>query len=320
MKLDLQKHRSLFCGISWMEQTPEGVLPCRFSPENVWAKNADFMNHCSAGVRLRFQTNSSSIRMSVVLGESIFPFEHGFFSIIVNRKEAVTLEPQPPYSDHQHFQWSLDLPPGNKNIEIFLPSYRKVAIRCLELSDGAVFAPLPQRPRTLFLGDSITQGYAAYPAYSYVSRLSRKRNRDFLNFAVGGAQMPGALPEKILEEDFDETFIAFGTNDANRCRPPLDFSAAADQTLSFFRRKAGNRLFVVSPIPVPKFADTEKTIFLLQYAEILREAAKKHNAHFINGNKLVPHDPALFYDGCHPTNDGMCHYADNLYQELKTYP
>ena len=315
MKVNLQQHPEFFAGVSDIKQVAGGIIPSRFSRGNIW-ENASFMNECPAGVRIRFRTDSAKIRMAVLLGENPFEFEHGYFSIVIDNREPFIVEPPAPYPPDQFFEWNLDLPSGQKEIEIWFPSYRKVTIQTLELSDGAELSPLPPRTRTLFIGDSITQGYAAYPAYSYAARLSRLRNRDLLNLGIGGAKMPLALPDKILEEVYDEVVVAFGTNDINGGRNTEDFEKAANVTLEFFRRKPQTRLIVLSPIYIPKLENTDKADLPPRYSEILARTAQKYGASFINGTELVPHIPALFFDGCHPTNEGMRCFAENLREKL----
>ena len=316
MNIDSARHPELFAGMSSLECVPDGVVPSRFRAGTIWS-DSPFMTGCPAGVRLRFRTTSRYLRMKVFLGENRFAFEHGYFSVIINGAEPLLWDPPAPYETGQCCEWSLALPEAENEIEIWLPSYRKVTIQSLEVSDNAEILPLPSRPRTLFLGDSITQGYAAYPAYSWAAQLSRMRSRDLLNLGIGGAQMPSALPAAILEESFDEVFLAFGANDANRARKAEDFEAAAEATLAFLRKKPGVRMIVLSPIHLPNLEHTEKAVYLRQYPEILKRLAERYRAMFIHGSDLVPHNPLLFFDGCHPTNEGMRLYAENLRKKLQ---
>lgn len=103
MTPELARHPEFFAGVSRFEHTSAGLVPCRFRPENNWAKDAAFMTSCPAGVRLRFHTDSSFVGMKVLLGESPFAFEHGFFSVTVNRAEPVTFDPPAPYVSGQSY-------------------------------------------------------------------------------------------------------------------------------------------------------------------------------------------------------------------------
>ena len=111
-----------------------------------------------------------------------------------------------------------DLPPGDKLLELWLPSLAPVRVRGLRALDGAPLLPAPpdRRPRWTVYGSSITHGFAvpaASPAATWPAVAARLLDRNVTNLGFGGACLLDPLVARMIgERATDHITLEIGIN------------------------------------------------------------------------------------------------------------
>ena len=190
----------------------------------------------------------------------------------------------------------------------------------LELDDGATFAPHQYDVNFLFIGDSITQGWASkYDSLSYAWRVTRHFNARTVNQGIGGAYFHEDCFDRI---DFtpDVVFVAYGTNDFGRYKTYDEFRAHAAAHLRLIADEYRHaKIFVISPIWRDKRDGKSMGTFEGCCAIVEQEAEALELIH-IDGLDLVPPIPEFFGDAyLHPNDEGFSLYAENLIVKLEKY-
>lgn len=214
-----------------------------------------------------------------------------------------------------------DLPCGMHHVVLYFPSLFRAAICNVTLSDGAVFSPVEKACRLYCLGDSITQGYdAKFSCGTYANLLADRLNAEVLNQGIGGETFRPDMLDADIPFQPDYITVAYGTN---------DWSAHTDTQLTegateYFRRLAdyfpSAKIFAITPIwRADHFRYTRAGSFE-NAVRIVTEAALSAGAVVIDGQKMIPHTPAVCSDAyLHPNDLGFQYYADRLYRELTPY-
>ncbi|WP_052432978.1 GDSL-type esterase/lipase family protein [Streptacidiphilus carbonis] len=111
-----------------------------------------------------------------------------------------------------------DLPPGEKLLELWLPTLAPVRVRGLHALDGAALLPAPpdRRPRWTVYGSSITHGFAvppASPAATWPAVAARLLGRNVTNLGFGGACLLDPLVARMIgERATDHITMEIGIN------------------------------------------------------------------------------------------------------------
>lgn len=280
----------------------------RFTPGQVDAyekRFAVFRERCErpTGVRIEFETDSCAIRVDVAAPGR---YELLVDGLAVQYKECAA-------NDSLY----ATLPQGNKHITVMLPWNSFGAISLIMLDEGAYAKPHEFKRKFLFLGDSITQGASAIrPTMTYVDRVARWFEADYLNLGVGGTKF---FPEVLVKPEFDPdtVFVAFGTNDFNST-PRDRFELECKEYLDIIKKWYGDKtVYVISPIWRLDHDLVRKAGTLQEVREFIIGQAEDHGFIHIDGWKLVPHDSAYFADvRLHPNDMGMSVYAEQLIKAI----
>ncbi|WP_377270732.1 GDSL-type esterase/lipase family protein [Peterkaempfera sp. SMS 1(5)a] len=108
-----------------------------------------------------------------------------------------------------------DLPPGEKQVEIWLPVSPGVRIRALRAVDGRpVRPPAPdRRPRWTVYGSSITQGHGVAATGSWPAVAARLLGLRLRNLGYGGACLLDPLVARLVaEQPADRITLEIGIN------------------------------------------------------------------------------------------------------------
>lgn len=206
-----------------------------------------------------------------------------------------------------------------REVVIHFPHLVPVRVRNLQ-ADGRV-EPVAERPRLLFLGDSITQGLnAVHPSRCYTAQVAEALHCDWLNQGVAGyvfweESLAGLerlpfQPERVV--------VAFGTNDWEFAGSLRQIRQSAER---YFRRLC--QLFQDRDILVitPWWRDDEtlQTVNgpMQDWREWLASTAGAYpQVRVLSGETLMPHDVAYFQDGfLHPNDEGASWMAQRLLEE-----
>lgn len=263
----------------------------------------------TSGVRLDFITNSKIFRFDVNNGNKFEVLIDGlqrkqFFMNKIHEKGLCA---------------EIELDAGDKRITLVFPSHEKGVISFVEIEEGATIKKVSYEKKILFLGDSITQGWASeYDSLSYAWRTGLFYNADFIIQGIGGACYNKSTFDLKIPFDADEVIIAYGIND---CYSSNELSKIEEEIKGFIgnvkKRFDNKRIVVITPIWCselinPVFADKFRKI-----SKMIESIALGMSCELVNGMSLVPHIPEMYEDkSVHPNDNGFGIYAENLIKAL----
>ena len=206
---------------------------------------------------------------------------------------------------------SFDLPEGEKQVMIYLPSDATLLVKDFEIN--ADFTPATKGEKVLWIGDSITQGYGPLrSSHTYVSVANRLLNYDILNQGIGGyvydkntmVPMEGYQPDKII--------ISMGTNQFGS-----ETMDAVEEYYECLKKVYGDTpVLCVSPLWRGDCPGQEAV--LERFCDNVKKIAGKYpNVTVVDGFTLVPHLPEYFLDKLHPNCLGMELYGRNLVEFIR---
>lgn len=325
MKLQLEQIRAITQGAAYITEAPNGYCFHRFTAEQeelYRTHSADFYKKTAAtsGIRLALRTNSRSLCfLAGVRPASSRRF--AFFDLTVNGEQVAHLGTEQIVGDIS-IGGRYELGDGEKTVVLYFPQLASAILQELEFEDGCWIEPLPQAPKLLILGDSITQGYdARFPSHAYASRIADLLGMEGRNKGIGGERFFPALA-KAGDADLDPELVtvAYGTNDWSSC-PTETIQAgltAFYQALSKTYPHA--QIAAISPIWRTDWNSKRPAGAFCRIHDMIRQTADElPNVTCINGLDLIPHDPACFApDGLHPNEIGFAYYAERLACKLQT--
>jgi len=187
----------------------------------------------------------------------------------------------------------------------------------------AVSSPAAETRTIVFFGDSITAGYGLDPDEAYPAVLQRKINESgrswrVVNAGLSGETTAGGLRrlDWILRQPVDIFVIELGGNDGLRGISPEASRANLQAMMDRIHANYPNVVLVLAGMQLPTNLGPEHTG---EFAAMYPELAK------INQAVLIPFllegvggIPALNQaDGIHPTAEGHCVVADNVWKVIK---
>ncbi len=284
--------------------------------------------YSSSGICMEFVTDTCNLYMDIDLSEGSTRRFYAFDILCDNQKvDCITNFAEGDDLYRHDFKLgrvkrNITFNGGTKTVKIVFPWSVAAKINEISIDDNATVEPLPQKPKMLFFGDSITQGYdALYPTESYVYRISDMLGVECYNKAIGAECY---FPELLkYADDFQPEFIsvAYGTNDWNR----LTWDAFQRNCAEFYKLLATNypssKIFAIAPLwrkdlcekrPIGDFKNIRDYIF--------KVTEKYENVTAIDGYGFVPQEERYFSDlRLHPNSEGFKHYAENLFSQLKQH-
>lgn len=340
VKLNLEQIKGITTGAVRVEKENDKLRFHRFTEEQeaLYGKisaeqDRSFNKRCmaTAGVRLRFKTNSKTLKLKLEALESTSRYYYSF-DVFVNDKAVGYLD---NFSDIEmpaaytevvlprgKAEKEFELGNGDKEVCVYFPWSVCPVFEEIGLDDGAYIKPIKSNKKLLAFGDSITQGYDALrSSMRYVSLLADKLNAEELNKGIGGEVFFPELAK--TKDDFSPDYItvAYGTNDFST-RTEEDFKVRCkDFFVALSKNYPNSKIFAITPI-WRKDYDGER-IFgeFFKVDEYIRTVCENlENVTVISGFDLVPKDENYYSDlRLHPNDKGFEFYADNLYNEIKKY-
>ena len=289
-----------------------------------------FTASCPSGVRLRVRTDTTTVALDV---------EHRFWpgyaaptpvydvtvdNVLVASAGAPRVEEKVVLEG---------LPPGDKVVEVWLPTYPGIRLRAVEIDDRARAQPAPDdRPRWITYGSSITHGMEAHgPARTWPATAARLLDVHLTSLGFAGqAHLDPLVARTIAELPADRITLKLGINVHNGATlRERTFAPLVHGFLEAVRRgHPDTPITVISPILSPPREDdvvTERTLLdgttetlvgeltLRQMRAILEDVvairARRGDDHldYLDGTELFGVDPSdvdLLPDGLHPDGDG----------------
>jgi len=327
MKLSLEQIKNIAVGTSYIDEKDGRTVFHRFTKEQeeaygVW--NTDFYNKsfATAGVRLEFFTNSTSMFLKVHLR----PASSRRFcthDIFVDGKMIGQLGAN--YDDNYAamnpicVSGKFLLGEGNKKVCIYFPWSFVSEIVEFSLDDRATIEPVQKKLRMIMFGDSITHGYDAFStSNSYATKVADLLNANAVNKGIGAEKF---RPELAALKDYfepDIITVAYGTNDWG-CNDQKAFEQASKGFYEALSKNYPNaKIFAITPIWRADIDDSREFKFRFVNEYLHKIADSLDNVTAIDGYDLVPEDTSLFSDlYLHPNDAGFAYYAAKLYEKIK---
>lgn len=290
--------------------------------------------NCTAGFRVRFQTDSEYVAVKVV-----------FVDTIGNRLGGLTRMACDLYVDHYNssifakrmvpdvdvtdrYEGIAHLETRKKRyFTLYLPTYTMVKAVYIGLEEGAFIGPgreyLDVKP-VVYYGSSITQGGTCHrPGNTYQSVISRRNNVDHKNLGFSGmgmAQIP--IMEYISGLDMS-VFVYDGLNTKKK---GIEFlKSIHERGFKIVREKNPELPIIILSWPRSECFDTEKHLKFLNERRVVEMQtfinavnSGDENVYFIDGTQYfnVPDGDICTTDGSHPTDYGFLRMADIIGNEI----
>ncbi len=318
----------------------EGVftrLPLSFKDTDEVTESLKSLMCNTAGVRMRFMTDSPYVALYAVLGESRYKLAHmpdtGAFGFDMYARDAsLTTEEEfvktfiPWLKEDKSFSDSYEFPTAKmREITINFPLYHDVDSVYIGLKENCTLcAPRPysvEKP-VVFYGSSITQGAcASRPGTCYTNILSRRLDCDIVNLGFSGsARGEQIVARYIAGLDMSAFVMDYDYNTAS----PEHLEQTHHAFYETIRAKHPDLPIVMmtAPIVLPKRypvsdALIQRRIVVMQsYIKGMQKGDR--NLYFVDGASLLGTDQNSnsTVDGVHPTDYGFRQMADRLYPVL----
>ena len=302
MRLTLDQIQPITFGALKVQQTTDSISFHRF-PKKLYdfyqqTTQATVRSQCPSGVRLRFNSNTRSLKIGLKYGD----WAREFFqqSLFVDSELTEVFGPTRHQQDWQGqiFEQCKDT---THFFEIWLPHLCVNTLSLLEIDDGCDIS-IPAKPKLKWLayGDSITQGMTVcLPQDSYTALCAKKIGADFLSVSIGGAILDAELADEPIDYQWDLATIAYGINDFRNMIPPEDLYNNAIKLIDLLTSiRPDKPILVITPIPViDNPVHTMTGCHLDAYRSALIAATQNYDsADFVDGPKLVPAETKYFAD------------------------
>ena len=314
-----------------LKESPYDRLPKSYKSavrEPVWD-----LSKCSAGLSIRFETNSSSIgvKWTVLFDRSMNHMAatgiKGIDLYFKNDGKWQYLNTARPTGKENNAIIISNMPQAMREYKMYLPLYD--GLEALEVgidSNSVIQKPnLTEQKSLVFYGTSITQGgCASRPGMAHTNIISRKLNMDCINLGFSGnGKMEAPIAELIA--GFDPQFYVI------ECLPNMKPEEVSENTLPLaktIREQHASTpiVFVENFVYTHSFLDQELNDLIKSKNAALKKEYQKmldngfKNIYYIESNHAFGADLEGTVDGVHFTDLGFIKYADFLiekFQELK---
>lgn len=182
-------------------------------------------------------------------------------------------------------------------------------------------AQADNRPRLVFLGDSITAGLGLEPEQAYPTLIQQKADAESLgyrvvNAGVSGDTSAGGLSrlEWALDGDVQVLVVALGGNDGLRGLPPEELRKNLATIIERAQAKKIRVVLAGMEAP-PNFGQTYTVSFRRVYADLAKQYGVPLIPFLLQGVAGI--EGLNQRDGIHPTAEGARTVADNVWTVLR---
>ncbi|MDB5262953.1 MAG: hypothetical protein JWQ14_2234 [Adhaeribacter sp.] len=287
------------------------------------------LSHNSAGLNVRFTSNTQSIRIKWQVR-----FDNNLSHMAATAVKGVDLYMKGP----KGWQWAgvgkpgkklndellvSNMPAGLKEFLLYLPLYDGVDSVLVGVEKGASFEPVPEesQKKIIFYGTSITQGACATRAgMAYPAIIGRKLNRETINLGFSGNGKLD-LPIARLLTEVDASLYVLD------CLPNLMPEDVIPKTDAFVKELRERR--PKTPILLVENINYDHAWVDARVAQIVKDkninlrkvfldlkAAGIKDLYYLENKNLTGTDGENTVDGVHLTDLGFSRLANRLAQEI----
>ena len=316
---------SLFEGVISFRRGTDWLQPLRLNATEIPLYHEAFVDRAvmTGGCRLRFRTDAVSIILDV---EPEAAEGHRLFDLTTDAARLATFVLLPGGREIRFD----DLPPGDKVLELWLPTHREVRLRALRINGGAALVPAPDtRPRWTTYGSSITHCAASHsPSRTWPAVAARLRGLNVTSLGYGGqCHMDTLVAMMIRDRPADFISLKVGINMVGSTAAPRTFRPLLIGMVRIIREKHPQTpIVIISPIISPPRETTPgptgMTLCLIRQelvtaVERLR-ACGDTQIHYVSGLDLFGPDLVADYlpDLLHPNGDGYERMGANFASQV----
>jgi lysophospholipase L1-like esterase len=313
MKLTNEELKKIYCGALYFEETEDGYLKA-----NQYTKAQ--MDYFEKAFLMWFERCDASSAKTIEFKTAARKVSFEYKIIWKCSEDSIELAIDGLATEIAYLKdidmdgsISWDMPEGEKNVTIYLPSDATILIRNFEID--STYESIQKNEKVLWLGDSITQGYGPLRSYqTYVSVANRVLNYDILNQGIGGyvydknslMKMEGYNPDKII--------VALGTNQYGDENGPQVVREYYETLIGIY----GEAIPILVITPLWRGYNLEGVPTLEKFCATIREIVGKYkNIKVVDGFKMVPHLEEYYLDNLHPNGLGTEVYGRNLVEEIR---
>ncbi|MBB4037780.1 hypothetical protein GGR21_003701 [Dysgonomonas hofstadii] len=303
------------------------------SLENITRKPVWELGKCSAGLAVRFRSNSGTIATkwnvlydrvmnhmtpTGIKGLDLYTLVDGKWRFVNSARpsgknnEATIISNMEPVA--REYMLYLSLYDGVTSLEIGIDS-------AATISQPQVNLPIREKPVVCY-GTSILQGgCATRPGMAHTNILSRWLNREFINLGFSGnARLDYEIAEVVAGVDASLFILDFVPNASVK-----EIEEKADKFYSIIRNRHPGTpiLFVEDPVFTHTLFDTriekevnDKNKALHVFFDSLKARGEK-NIHLLSSQNMLGDDGEATVDGIHFTDLGFMRYAELLFPKIK---
>lgn len=279
----------------------------------------DHLEHDSPGGRIRFKTDSRSIRVKVRyngLHHPDVPMEStGIVLTDGERKEDVSFTvDNRKRTRYFRKDVSFRIPSDGAmhEYDIVFPSGDSVELLGITVSDRAKFGkPKPFGKRVVLYGDSIAQGGELQPVQnSFPYLFGQRKNWEIVNAAMANTLLTPWHADFLGALNMDLLIVMTGTSDWQSGTTLPVFRKNLERFFTAFRKlRPKTPAVLVTPL--------KRDAGAAPYIKAMKEFGKANGIRVIDGTALLPDDPKLYAkDRINPNSAGASVLAEKLAELL----
>ncbi|MDR6879291.1 SGNH/GDSL hydrolase family protein [Bacillus sp. 3255] len=245
----IELNKEWFRGAVSIESNETGLRPWRLPQDQLRLFASKLVEKAgeTAGVRIAFLSNSTSVELQVAITDKDVQFDIVIEDELVGTKTLIAGEEICLFTS---------LPSGMKRIDIYFPPHAVVIVKALKVDIGSWVTPLPNhQPRWVAYGSSITQcSTAESPALTWPAIVARNKGWDFMCMGFGGqCHLEPMVARVIRDLPADVISMCLGINVMGSNSLNIrTFRSAIIGMVSIIREKhRSTPLFLFSPIYCP---------------------------------------------------------------------
>ncbi len=322
--------------VGWVQDGP-WWQPWRLLPERAARAHAPgllWTAQMPAGVRLQMRTDATAVRLPI---ENLSPEREAHVDVLIDGEQHSRTE-----LSEGATQLDVALDGGTREVQIWLPQAALTRVGAATVDGGTVLQALPEGPRWVTYGSSITQCAAAHgPSQTWPALVARRWGWDLTCLGFSGqCHLDPIAARTIAATPADLVTLCLGINIYGNSS--FNERSLAPQVAGFIDQvrdaHPGVPIVVITPIASPDREDTPNEAGMFQGGELQSSGltlsqvrtivadvttaarADDPDVHLIDGRDILSADEAhLMPDGLHPDGTGYELMASRLAPRLAEF-